>query len=145
MTLTTLQLKYKAYTIIHEGEGGWPLLKIKKYVSVQCAEDAIMSINEQNQDRQDRTRSLTLKLKFLPLTFALCMQSNSESVFCTSSPSTTTGLRKDLHLLLPPTPPFTLCPNHTLFQTIFFFLVEMVNLGLVYININLITLDHSKN
>ena len=114
-------------------------MKIKKYVSVQCAEDAIMSINEQNQDRQDRTRSLTLKLKFLPLTFALCMQSNSESVFCTSSPSTNTGLRKDLHLLLPPTPPFTLCPNHTLFQTIFFFLVEMVNLGLEYMKINLIT------
>ena len=119
-------------------------MKIKKYVSVQCAEDAIMSINEQNQDRQDRTRSLTLKLKFLPLTFALCMQSNSESVFCTSSPSTTTGLRKDLHLLLPPTPPFTLCPNHTLFQTNFFFLVEMVNLGLEYMKINLITLDYSK-
>ena len=119
-------------------------MKIKKYVSVQCAQDAIMSINEQNQDRQDRTRSLTLKLKFLPLTFALCMQSNSESVFCTSSPSTTTGLRKDLHLLLPPTPPFTLCPNHTLFQTIFFFLVEMVNLGLEYMKINLITLDYSK-
>ena len=94
-------------------------MKIKKYVSVQCAEDAIMSINEQNQDRQDRTRSLTLKLKFLPLTFALCMQSNSESVFCTSSPSTTTGLRKDLHLLLPPTPP-TFTPTIHFFKQIFF-------------------------
>ena len=45
-----------------------------------------------------------------------------------------------------------LCPKmpnlHTFFKQFFlnfFFLVEMVNLGLVYIKINLITLDHSKN
>ena len=38
--------------------------------------------------------------------------------------------------------------QHTFFKQFFlnfFFLVEMVNLGLVYIKINLITLDHSKN
>ena len=41
------------------------------------------------------------------------------------------------------------CPIYTPFSNnfffYFFFLVEMVNLGLVYIKINLITLDHSKN
>ena len=42
----------------------------------------------------------------------------------------------------------TMPQQHTFFKQFFFyffFLMEMVNLGLVYININLITLDHSKN
>ena len=42
----------------------------------------------------------------------------------------------------------TMPQQHTFFKQFFlyfFFLVEMVNLGLVYIKINLITLDHSKN
>ena len=42
----------------------------------------------------------------------------------------------------------TMPQQHTFFKQFFFyffFLVEMVNLGLVYVKINLITLDHSKN